>query len=461
MDLVIFYSPDKSCVTYYINNDSAGYKIEYPFSYIKNITLDSGDMTSNAEGASQRFGGLWVELYRPPNFFMDSLGSGGFYQCGDFTEDQQASKVMVHHLGGHPKVLSGQLAKLTSLESFQNRNSQLVAAPLTLSTPVSPLTHRPASQPNQYARPAMPVFQGNTSDMALQPRGHKRQRSRSVPVAMDFSTLRQPMPSFFIQHAEPAPIQHYPELIAPIPQHHSAFGPINPNLIIDTSAGYGLDLQQYPPSATTANSPGPSDYGTPALFASGGTSDTMSAPNFSTPYSRPYVSPMLDPSNMMGVPVSPLSAMNNHGAPVIADQSPPLALHRSMSADLYTTPQEHNTMPEDTYPMGNIFPKQSYSLPFRSAILEENSEEVDLSNIFHFGSFDASNTSPESANHYPSNLSPQSMSFYQSNLSPESTNQYSANMLSESLSCYSTNLPPELTNHYPANLVSDSTNPFN
>ncbi|MBE7158264.1 MAG: hypothetical protein INR62_07485, partial [Rhodospirillales bacterium] len=88
MDLVIFYSPDKACVTYYINNDSAGYKIEYPFAWIKNISLEQGDTLSAAEGASQRPGGLVIELTRPPKFYMDSSGSGGFYECGDFTEDQ-------------------------------------------------------------------------------------------------------------------------------------------------------------------------------------------------------------------------------------------------------------------------------------------------------------------------------------------------------------------------------------
>ena len=122
MDLVIFYSPDKACITYYINNDSAGYKIEFPFAYIKNITLESGEPGPNANNNPPRPGGLVIELNRSPNFFMDSSGSGGFYQCGDFTEDQQASQVLVHHLGGHPKVLSGQLAKLVSLESFQNRH---------------------------------------------------------------------------------------------------------------------------------------------------------------------------------------------------------------------------------------------------------------------------------------------------------------------------------------------------
>src|SRR5437773_9006513 len=86
MDLVIFYSPEKACMTYYINNDSAGYKIEYPFSFIKNITLEPGDMANGNIGSCQKPGGLVVELNRPPNFFMDdSSGSGGFYQCGDFT----------------------------------------------------------------------------------------------------------------------------------------------------------------------------------------------------------------------------------------------------------------------------------------------------------------------------------------------------------------------------------------
>jgi hypothetical protein len=34
--------PEKCCVTYYINNNSAGRKIEHPFSYIKSISLQCG-----------------------------------------------------------------------------------------------------------------------------------------------------------------------------------------------------------------------------------------------------------------------------------------------------------------------------------------------------------------------------------------------------------------------------------
>ena len=195
MDLVIFYSPEKSTMTYYINNDSAGYKIEYPFSYIKNISLEPGDQVHNPNGAPSRPGGLVVELNRPPLFYMDSSNSGGFYQCGDFTEDQQASRVMIHHLGGHPKVLSVQLAKLVSLESFQNRLA--FNTHYAVSAPVSPHNiHRPASQPNHFVQPQLPMYRDNHLTVNALPRGHKRQRSRSVPVAVDFSMFRAPMAPF-------------------------------------------------------------------------------------------------------------------------------------------------------------------------------------------------------------------------------------------------------------------------
>ncbi|KAB2581117.1 putative homeobox domain-containing protein [Lasiodiplodia theobromae] len=404
MDLVIFYSPEKCCVTYYINNDSAGYKIEYPFAYIKNISLELGD-GQNAEGASQRPGGLVVELTRPPNFFMDSSGSGGFYQCGDFTEDQQASQVLVHHLGGHPKVLSGQLAKLVSLESFQNRHNFYDPNALAMSAPVSPINHRPASQPNQFVHPsAAPMYHESPFEMpgGLQPppahRGHKRQRSRSVPVAMDFSMLRQnPMQPFMIP---PPPQTSYPappytpqpqEIYAPVPQHNMS-GPIGPNLSIDTSAGYGMDFRQYPMSATTANSP--SDYGTPGFFTSNPGPDNMPAANFSTPYSNPYLSPLPDQSSIPHQSMSPMSAIS-HGDPIIANQSPPLtSLGRASSADLYPMSQD-SAISDDGMSLSEMYAKQSLSLPFRSPMGDDNLEDLDMSNLVSFGTIDPSSLSPE------------------------------------------------------------------
>ncbi|KAF2646405.1 homeo protein [Massarina eburnea CBS 473.64] len=393
MDLVIFYSPEKGCVTYYINNDSAGYKIEYPFSYIKNITLENGDMNGNAEGASQRPGGLIVELNRPPNFFMDSSGSGGFFQCGDFTEEQQASQILVHHLGGHPKVLSGQLAKLVSLESFQNRHNIYDHNALAASAPVSPIGHRPASQPNHLVHPHMGMgfHDSPFAPGGLHARGHKRQRSRSVPVAVDFSLLRNPMPSFLIQ-PEPSPYSPNPDIYAPVAQ--STPGPVGPHLSIDTSAGYGMEYRQYPMSATTANSP--SEFGTPAFFTSGPPNDSVPASNFGHHYNiPPYMHTPMGPPPHSAAPSSMSSV--GHPDPIIANQSPPLSsFGRDSSADVYPMSQDHG-MSDEALQMTDMYAKQNLNMPFRSPLMEEHVEDMDMQNLVSFGSMDPASLSPENS----------------------------------------------------------------
>jgi len=378
MDLIIFYSPEKACITYYINNDSAGYKIEYPFAWIKNINLVQGDMNTAAEGASQQMGSLIVELNRPPKFYMDGSGGGGFYECSDFTEDQQASQILVHNLGGPSKILSGQLAKLVSLDAFQNRH--LLNPALTISAPVSPINHRPASQPNHLVHPQanMNFFPENaTANLGLMgppaPRGHKRQRSRSVPAAIDFSMLRAPVPPFFVSHPSgaqtPAPAMHEQNIFAPQPQHihQNAFGPspVNPNLSIDTSAGYGIDFRQFagPMSATTLNSP--SDFGTPAFFGSAPGTDAMPQNAFSTPYSSSFLA--VDPAAMIGTSNTPLSFTS--ADPVIADQSPPFSgIGRSASADIFSTPGEHPSLSEDALSLDF----KSMQVPFKSPMNDYN-----------------------------------------------------------------------------------------
>ncbi|RDW94718.1 putative homeobox protein HOY1 [Coleophoma crateriformis] len=396
MDLIIFYSPDKGCMTYYINNDQAGYKIEYPFAFIKNIYLENGDIESGKPG------GLVVELNRPPNFFMDSSGSGGFFQCGDFTEDQQASQVMIHHLGGHPKVLSGQLAKLVSLESFINRHNPFDHHQLSVSAPVSPTGNRPASQPSYNAQAHIGMFQESQWGIGVHPAargpGHKRQRSRSVPMAVDFSMFNNPMPSFLIQHpGETQPQQHNPNIFAPIPQQPNNLGPIGPNLRIDTSTGYGMEYRQYPMSAATTASPAefpPSPY-----FSQGQEGTPMAASSYqTTPYAMPFLSP--DPSNMIPPSVSPLSFMS-HGDPAIVDQSPPLAMmHRSTSADVYSMGHDHHAaMSDDGSGLNEMYSKHSLNLPMHPhspAYTEQNAGDMDMNQLVQFdNAIDASSMSPE------------------------------------------------------------------
>jgi len=399
MDLIIFYSPDKATMTYYINNDQAGYKIEYSFASIKNIFLENGDMESGKPG------GLVIELNRPPNFFMDSSGQGGFYQCGDFTEDQQASQVMVHHLGGHPKVLSEQLAKLVLLDSFITRHNPFEQQ-LSVSAPVSPTGHRPASQPNYNAQAHIGMFQeGWGVNTVPGPRGpgHKRQRSRSVPMAVDFAMFNAPMPSFLIQHPNEAPAQqHNPNIFAPVPQQPNSLGPLGPNLRIDTSTGYGMEYRQYPMSAATTASP--SDFNSPAFFSQPPDTGALPASAYgNAPYSAgmPYLSPnpMVDNAGGMIPPsVSPLSFMS-HGDPAIVEQSPPMSmLHRSASADVYSMSHEqHSNISDDGTGLNEMYSKHSLNLPMHPhspAFAEQSAADMDMSQLVSFDDNPAS-LSPE------------------------------------------------------------------
>ncbi len=395
MDLVIFYSPDKACMTYYINNDAAGYKIEYPFAWIKKIELEQGDVLSAAEGASQRAGGLVIELNQPPKFYMDSSGSGGFYECGDFTEDQQASHVMAHHLGGPSKVLSGQLAKLVSLEVYQNRHTAFNPNAFAISAPVSPVGHRPQSQPNHMLHPhnAMSLMPPEYAPGMMGPpgpRGHKRQRSRSVPVAMDFSMLRHPMPSFLIQpDGQPTPSSMQdPGIFAPIPQHQHMNGfAQGPSLSIDTSSNFPGYHFGGPVSATTANSP--SEYGTPGFFTSAPPGDTMNQTHFNPVFNPGFLA--VDPASMIGTSNTPLS-VHSHGDPLIADHSPPLnGVDRSHSADMFGTPGEHPQFGDEAMFLSESFNKQM-QLPFRSPLTDESFHSPMPDAAFNF-------QSPPSASH--------------------------------------------------------------
>ena len=405
MDLVVFYSlGEKPALTYYINNDSAGYKIEYPFSHIKNITLEDGQIDGMNLGPSPP-AHLVVELNRSPNFFMDSSGSGGFFQCGDFTEDQQASQIMTHHLGGDQKLLRGQLAKMISLESFRTRHNLFETNIVAASAPVSPIGHRPASQPNHMTHPHMSMFNDNSFSMGLHPgpRGHKRTRSRSVPAAIDFSMLQSPMPSFHVQR--PSTNFSDPSIFAPIPQHHNNLTPIEQNLRIDTSTGYGLDYRQYPMSATATS---PSEYASPSFFNSGVHMDPLPQSHFNGSYNLPYhLSPMPEHQHMIQPSVSPLSAMG-HGDPVIANQSPPLSnLHRSASADFLSMSQDHHAnISDDGLMLSEMYSKQNLNLPMHSPGIDASdlgmqmheeplNEEMDMHHMLSFGTMDPSNLSPD------------------------------------------------------------------
>ncbi|KAF4436511.1 hypothetical protein F53441_13222 [Fusarium austroafricanum] len=393
MDLIIFYSPDKCTMTYYINNEQAGYKIEYPFSSIKNIFLENG------EGDPTKLGGIVIELNRPPNFFMDSSPTtNGFFQCGDFTEDLQATQCLVHHLGGNPKVLSGQLAKLVSLESFMNRhNPHPYNDPhaLSVSAPVSP-TARPSSQPTFQPHVGMYQEQWGIHQMhsGMRPGpGHKRQRSRSVPGPVDFAMFQnQPMPSFYIQPpGEMPPPQHNPHIFAPVPQPPG--NNMAPNLRIDTQAGFGLDMRQYPMSATTAS---PAEFPpSPGFFPPG---PEVPPSSYNTPYSNGFLSPMVNPESGVPPSVSPIS-FNSPGEPNILEQSPPMSMMgRPGSTDLYPMNDGSCAVSEDGTSLNEMYSKHTINMPMHTAspgFVQHQQADLDMDQLVQFDAVDPSSLSPE------------------------------------------------------------------
>ncbi|KAK4645995.1 Transcription elongation factor SPT4 [Podospora pseudopauciseta] len=396
MDLIVFYSPDKCTMTYYINNEQAGYKIEYPFSYIKNIYLNNSD---------DHHAGITIELLEAPFFYMDSATTSTFIQVNDFTEDLQASRCMTHHLGGNPKALSGQLAKLVSLESFMHRHTAPPPPPpmfdqlhtLSMSAPVSPQA-RPSSQPN-FAQPHVGMFQETQWGIAAQHHtmmmrgpGHKRQRSRSVPGPIDFQTMQllQNPPSFHITQPEGQPHTQNPHIFSPIPQQPNMLGPIGPNLRIDTRAGFGsLDMRQYPLSATTA--PSPSEFSSPNYFASQAPEPNGLPAGSFTPYSGTF-SPMVNPASL-GVPppsISPLSF--NHPDPAIVGESPPMSMPPMCDGSAISDDGSMN----DMYP-GN---KHTMTLPLHphSPFMEQSQSEIELNQYMDLKHYDVdpASLSPES-----------------------------------------------------------------
>ncbi|KAM0477426.1 hypothetical protein ACHAPX_005738 [Trichoderma viride] len=419
MDLIIFYSPDKCTMTYYINNEQAGYKIEYPFSHIKNIWLENADNDMN------KLAGIFIELNQPPYFMMDATSSTtGFDYVSDFTEDQQASQCLLHHLGGNPKVLANQLAKLVSLESFMNRHNPHMrqvhpfADPqaISVSAPVSPTLARPSSQPSFGAHPppmAMAQQQWGMANMhsaaGMRPPGHKRQRSRSVPGPVDFAMFQnQPMPSFYIQPPGEMGAQHNPNIYAPVPQQPN----VAHNLRIDTQAGFGLDMRQYPMSATTAS---PSEFPpSPGYFTPGPEAGGPLAPsNYSTPYGNAFLSPMVSAEANMPTAISPLP-FNGPSEPSIVEHSPPMAMMgRPGSSEMYMGQDSSCAVSDDGVSLNEMYSKHSINMPMHESMHEQMHEpspgsyvhhsqaDIDMDQLVHFDAVDPSSLSPEAMHSMP------------------------------------------------------------
>lgn len=372
-------------MTYYIQAENTGFRIEYPFSSIKSIFMESNEAASNADIASSDNGCIIVELLHPPMFTMDQ-GSSGWFNCRDFTEDQQASKILVHRLGGNSKALSAQLAKLTSTDAFRSRFEMPMMKP-AMGPPLGPplpqsmpmVEQRPSSQPNHLVHPHMGPIPEHSFESAqkmgppIEPhRGHKRQRSSSVPMAINFGARRQPITPFTLQqhyhqhnhihHHNPnpnfdgaqnhifSPTPHHP--MAAMPYHQqAAYGHLGPPLQVDVSSGFNFDFNiPPPPSATTGTTPPSSEF-EHTLYPPSQLQDLYSAPPTQTTFPSTFLSPVMDSPALLEHSVSPAS---NHEPP--PQESPahlasPATIYRSHSADPRVQTTNDNQYYNDLFSM--------------------------------------------------------------------------------------------------------------
>lgn len=112
--------------------------------------------------------------------------------------------------------------------------------------------------------------------------------------------------------------------------------------------------------------------------------DMNGSAGYGTPYSLPFLSPMIDPTSVINPSVSPISM--GHGDPVIASASPPLShLHRSDSSELFPEAYDHHTsLSDDSVGLSELYSKQSLAMSGASPTALDDSDGVDMQHMMHY-----------------------------------------------------------------------------
>jgi len=178
-DLVAYLCDAKRCLTWFIHSAGYGFKMEIPF----DIIVDT-EFTNAAPGS----GLASFILSQPPTFFLESFSTPGpnqalrptrqWKKCADWTEGQQATKVLRHDLIGS----AVQLAHL-----LRHLNSHASGSDIRLHSPTY-YSHQPPPPLMEVPQPPMANLAGATypyggdisdSGRAEHPMPHIRRRSFS------------------------------------------------------------------------------------------------------------------------------------------------------------------------------------------------------------------------------------------------------------------------------------------
>ncbi len=126
-------------MTWYLQSESIGYKLEIAWDYVTKVTFDGPfepTIAELSEGVTGWTGHLQVEVSRCPAFFMEvfrldhdapaSHPEGpkrptSWRQCADFTEGQQATSIFTHVIAGPYHELRAAVVQLGNLDTFKGQ----------------------------------------------------------------------------------------------------------------------------------------------------------------------------------------------------------------------------------------------------------------------------------------------------------------------------------------------------
>ena len=277
--------------TYYINNSSTGFKIEFPISIVRRIKMEHIVRNKNLESfppgrEEAHRARISIELLQPPQFYSDHKGTLGWQLCHDFTQGLVASTIMLHILVGPYEALYSEMSELitssadlyariwmdeqpqylgtgedesSSPTGDRNRRHSSAA---TMAAPPRPASAIPAQFVRQHLTPG-PAFPGPMGGARRPPfQAHRRTRSRSLPTAINVSDLALAASHHGLGNTMvpgmkfPTEVQQYVPM-----QPEMMYNPSTP-LRIDTSvADNAMDYyRQFTPSSNMSAQMTPVDY---------------------------------------------------------------------------------------------------------------------------------------------------------------------------------------------------------
>ena len=290
MDLVCYFSPMEGRFTYYINNSSTGFKIEFPVAYIRQVKLEHVVRKSKSDARDEHRGCIMIELIQPPLFYSELRGTAGWQLCHDFTQGLVASQILQHALVGQYEVLHSQLTELADmspdlsmrlyLDGMQSLpfvpsseddqssvgsgdRSRRHSSAAAMGPPLHP-SALPAHLARQHLAPVPSIPAAHMGGARPRPafQAHRRTRSRSLPTSVNVSDLAFAASQSIGSNLVPGMKYGVPAYV-PL-NHEMLYSPATP-LRIDTSvADSPMDYyRQFTPSSNMSAQMTPVDFTSP------------------------------------------------------------------------------------------------------------------------------------------------------------------------------------------------------